>query len=102
MLANAMTGGGAGADMAVWIEQSDGTIVRGVAQKVSARGACVRLAAPHDFQTDEDVTLRICFSPERPTIAAAAHVRWARRQGDTVECGLDWDLGTGLVEAQPA
>jgi PilZ domain len=102
MLANATGDNGTASAMAVWIEQSDGTIVRGLAQTVSARGACVRLAEPHEFRPDEDVTLRICFSSERPTIAASAHVRWARRLGDAVECGLDWDLGTSQLEAQPA
>jgi hypothetical protein len=102
MLANATNGSRAGMSMAVWIEQGDGTIVRGVAQAVSARSAHVRLAAPHEFRPDEDVTLRICFSPERPTVAAFAHVRWLRRLGDTVECGLDWDLGTGQLEPPAA
>jgi hypothetical protein len=96
------TDNGTASSMAVWIEQGDGTIVRGVARAVSARSACVRLAAPHAFQPDEAVTLRICFSPERPTVAAAAQVRWVRRLGETVECGLDWDLGNGHVETRPA
>jgi hypothetical protein len=96
------SGGSAASAMAVWIEQKDGTIVRGVAQKVSARGARVRLSAPHAFRPDEDVMLRICFSPERPTVAASAQVRWLRTLGDGAECGLDWDLATGYLEAVPA
>jgi hypothetical protein len=91
-----------GTAMAVWIEQVDGTIVRGVAQAASSRSARVRLAAPHQFRPDEVVMLRVSFAPDRPTVAAAAQVRWVRRIGDTVECGLDWDLGNGLVEAPPA
>jgi hypothetical protein len=39
--------------------------------------------------------LRICFSPERPTVAASAHVRWAGPVGDAVECALDWHLLPG-------
>lgn len=87
---------GTGSDvMAVWIETGDGTIVRGVATAVSSRAARVRLGAPHAFRADEDVMLRICFSPERPTVAAAAHVRWSRPVGEAVECALDWRLLPG-------
>lgn len=99
-MANA-TSNGASA-MAVWIEQENGTIVRGVAQAVSSRGARVRLLVPHEFRPDEDVMLRICFTPERPTVGASAQVRWVRRQGEAAECGLDWDLATGQLESQPA
>lgn len=84
-----------GGEMAVWIETADGTIVRGVALAASSRNARVRLSAPHDFRADEDVTLRICFSPERPTVAASAHVRWSGRVGGAVECTLDWHLLPG-------
>ena len=78
----------------VWIERADGTIFRGRAESVSARGARVVLPGPCAFLTDEPVVLRVCFSPERPTVAAAAQVRWARPLGDSVDCGVDWDLGT--------
>jgi hypothetical protein len=78
----------------VWIERADGTIVRGRAETVSVRGARVVLPAPCAFLPDEAVVLRVCFSPERPTVAAAAQVRWTRPLGDSVDCGLDWDLGT--------
>jgi hypothetical protein len=92
------------ASMAVWIERADGTILRGSAETVSARGARVRLPGRHAFRPDEPVLLRICFSPERPTVAASAQVLWARQLGEAVDCGLDWDLGTvefGSCPAQP-
>ena len=101
-MAIATSGGNGAPDMAVWIEQDDGTIVRGVAEAVSSRGARVRLIVPHEFRPDEDVMLRICFTPERPTVGASAHVRWVRRQGDDAECGLDWDLGSGPLESPAA
>ena len=78
----------------VWIERADGAIFRGRAESVSARGARVVLPGPCAFLADEPVVLRVCFSPERPTVVAAAQVRWARPLGDSVDCGLDWDLGT--------
>ena len=78
----------------VWIERADGTILRGRAETVSSRGARVVLPGRCAFLPDEPVVLRVCFSPERPTVAAAAQVRWIRPLGDTVDCGLDWDLGT--------
>jgi hypothetical protein len=84
-----------GGEMAVWIEKGDGTIVRGVALAATSRSARVRLSAPHAFRPDEDVMLRICYSPERPTVAACAHVRWAGPVGDAVECALDWHLLPG-------
>lgn len=87
-------GAGSGA-MAVWIETGDGTIVRGVALAASSVAARVRLGAPHTFRPDEDVMLRICFSPDRPTVAASAHVRWTRPMDGSVECGLDWHLIPG-------
>ena len=80
--------------MTVWIERADGTILRGRAETVSARGARVVLPGRCAFLPDEPVVLHVCFSPERPTIAAAAQVRWIRPLGDSVDCGLDWDLGT--------
>jgi hypothetical protein len=84
--------------MTVWLERADGTILRGRAETVSSRGARVLLPGPHAFRPDEPVVLRVCFSPERPTVAASAHVRWVRPLGDAVDCGLDWDLST--VELQ--
>jgi hypothetical protein len=101
-MANATSGGRGVSTMAVWIEQGDGTIVRGVAESVSKRGARVRLVLPHEFRPDEDVMLRICFTPERPTVGASAQVRWVRREGDAACCLLDWDLGTASLEGQPA
>ncbi len=70
------------ASMAVWIERADGTILRGSAETVSARSARVRIPGRHAFCPDEHVLLRICFSPERPTVAASAQVRWARQLGE--------------------
>jgi hypothetical protein len=80
--------------IAVWIERADGTILRGKAQAVSARGARVLLPGRCALLPEEPVVLRVCFSPERPTVAASAQVRWARQLGEAVDCVLDWDLGT--------
>jgi PilZ domain len=82
----------------VWVERADGTILRGRAETVSARGARVLLPGRCAFLPEEPVVLRVCFSPERPTVAASAQVRWSRQLGETVDCGLDWDLAT--VELQ--
>jgi hypothetical protein len=90
MRAQAQSGSSA---ITVWIERADGTILRGRAQTVSARGARVLLPGRCALLPDEPVVLRVCFSPERPTVAASAQVRWARQLGE-VDCGLDWDLGT--------
>jgi hypothetical protein len=82
----------------VWVERADGTILRGRAETVSAHGARVLLPGRCAFLPEEPVVLRVCFSPERPTVAASAQVRWSRQLGETVDCGLDWDLAT--VELQ--
>jgi hypothetical protein len=87
--------------MTVWIERADGTIVRGSAETVSARGARVRLPGRHGFRPDEPVVLRICFSPERPTVSASAQVRCARQLGEAVDCELDWDLTTVELGSDP-
>ncbi len=78
----------------VWIERADGTILRGRAETVSARGARVLLLGRHALRPEEPVVLRVSFSPERPTVAASAQVRWTRQLGEAVDCGLDWDLAT--------
>ena len=88
--------------MAVWVERADGTILRGRAETVSARGARVLLPGRHAFGPDEAVRLRICFSPERPTVAASAEVRRARQLGEAVDCDLDWDLSTVEFGCGPA
>jgi hypothetical protein len=79
----------------VWIEREDGSILRGRAETVSARGARVLLPSRCAFLTEEAVVLRVCVSPERPTVAASARVRTSRQLGDGVDCDLDWDLATG-------
>jgi len=79
--------------ISVWIERADGTILRGRAETVSARSARVLLQGRPAFRPEEPVVLRVCFSPERPTVAASAQVRWTRQLGEAVDCGLDWDLG---------
>jgi hypothetical protein len=79
----------------VWVERADGTILRGRAETVSARGARVLLPGRCAFLPDEAVVLRVSFSPERPTVSAEAQVRWARPLGDSLDCGLEWDLLQG-------
>lgn len=76
--------------MPVWIEDSAGTIVRGVAESVSTGGARVRLTAPPTFGQGAGVALRICVDPKRPIVAATAQVSWVRSNGGGAECGLVW------------
>lgn len=96
-----VTSGGV-ASMTVWIERADGTIVRGSAETVSPVGARVCLPGRHAFRAGEPVVLRICFSPERPTVSASAEVRWVRPLDETVDCELDWDLATVEFGSDPA
>ncbi|HSD27702.1 MAG TPA: hypothetical protein VLL75_10400 [Vicinamibacteria bacterium] len=90
------------ASMVVWIERADGTILRGGAEAVSSRSARVRLPGRHAFHPHEHVLLSVCFSPERPTVAASAEVRRARQLGEAVDCDLDWDLSTVEFGCGPA
>jgi hypothetical protein len=76
--------------VAVWIEDGDGTIVRGVAESVTTGGAHVRLATPPAFGRGAGVALRICFDPERPTVATTARVSWVQSASGQAECGLEW------------
>lgn len=83
----------------VWIEDGDGTIVRGTAESLTAGGLQVRLAGPPRFGTGAGVALRISLDPESPTVAATARVRWVRTDGREAECGLEWtSLGSSLEE----
>lgn len=73
-----------------WIEDEEGTIVRGVAESVTAEGARIRLAAHPDFGQGAGVSLRLSFDLESPTVAATARVSWVRAEDGEVECGLEW------------
>jgi hypothetical protein len=76
--------------VAVWIEDGDGAIVRGVAESMTPGGAHVRLAGQPAFGRGAGVALRICFDPERPIVATAARVSWVRSETGGAECGLEW------------
>ena len=74
----------------VWIEDGEGAIARGVAESVTAAGACVRLAERPAFGQGAEVALRLCFERDAPTVAATARVSFLHAEGAAVECGLEW------------
>jgi len=76
--------------VAVWIEDGEGTIVRGVAESVTRGGAHIRLSATPGFGQGTGVALRICFDPDCPTVATSARVSWVRNEGGQAECGVEW------------
>jgi hypothetical protein len=76
--------------VAVWIEDGEGAIVRGVAETVTRGGAHIRLSATPGFGKGSGVALRICFDPECPTVATSARVSWVRNEGGQAECGVEW------------
>ena len=76
--------------LAVWIEDGEGTIVRGLAESVTRGGAHIRLSAKPGFGQGTGVTLRICFDPDSPTVATSARVCWVRSEGGQEECGVEW------------
>lgn len=78
------------ANVAVWVEDHDGTIVRGLAETVTAGGARIRLSSMPGFGQGAGVALRICFDPESPTVAATARVSWVRSESEGPECGVEW------------
>jgi len=73
----------------VWIEDGDGTIVRGVAESVTRAGVLVTLRATPAFGEGAGVALRLSLDPESPTVAATARVSWVKSEGPA-ECGLEW------------
>ncbi|HUL75986.1 MAG TPA: PilZ domain-containing protein [Vicinamibacteria bacterium] len=79
-----------GRPVAVWIEDVEGTIVRGVAESVTNGGAHIRLAGHPEFGRGAGVALRISFDPESPTVAATARVSWIRAEDGQAECGVEW------------
>jgi hypothetical protein len=85
-----MTTANAENPVAVWIEDADGTIVRGVAESLTTGGAHIRLGATPGFGQGTGVALRICFDPECPTVATSARVSWVRSEGGQAECGVEW------------
>jgi hypothetical protein len=85
--------------MPVWIEDGDGTIVRGMAESVTTGGAHIRLAGRPGFGQGAGVALRICVDPESPTVAATARVSWVRGESSEPECGIEWTGTHGLLDA---
>ena len=79
-----------GRPVAVWIEDGDGAIVRGMADSVTPGGAHVRLAGQPRFGRGAGVALRLCFDPEQPIVATTARVTWVRADSGQPECGLEW------------
>jgi hypothetical protein len=75
--------------MPVWIEDGDGTIVRGMAEAVTRGGALVRLASAPVFFEGAGVALRLSLDPDSPTVSATARVSWVESNGQT-RCGLEW------------
>jgi hypothetical protein len=84
--------------VAVWIEDGDGAILRGVADSVTAGGAHVRLAGRPGFESGAGVALRLCFDPEQPIVATTARVSWVRIESGQPECGLEWIERSTLEE----
>jgi hypothetical protein len=78
------------ANVAVWVEDLDGTIVRGFAESVTAGGARIRLAGEPCFGQGAGVALRICFDPESPSVATTARVSWVRSESAGPECEVEW------------
>jgi hypothetical protein len=74
----------------VWIEDGSGSIARGLAGAISARGARVRLAGPPSFEAGAEVALRICFERGAPTVGTTARVSFLRDDSEGSECGLEW------------
>jgi len=74
----------------VWIENEEGSIARGLVEVLSANGALVRLTGAAPAASGNDVTVRIAFSRDSPTLRAAARVLWIRPAGEMSECELEW------------
>jgi hypothetical protein len=85
--------------VAVWIEDRDGTIVRGVAESLTSTGVTVALSGPPAFAQGAHVALRMCLQPGSPTVATTARVSWVRGEGEgaRMECGLAWTEAEGAV-----
>src|SRR5262245_21606088 len=77
-------------DVMVWIENGDGSIARGHAESVSSSGACVRLDGAPRFESGAEVSLRMSFDRNAPSLALRARVRFVRRNEGHMECGLEW------------
>jgi hypothetical protein len=74
----------------VWVEDRVGTIVRGLADSVTAIGAQVRLGDKPQIAEGDLVSLRLCLERGAATEARRARVSWVRQNGSVVECGLEW------------
>jgi len=85
----------AGLERPVWIEDREGTIVRGVALSFSKEGLHAQLAALPGFAEGAAVALRLCLEPGAETVAATARVSWVRGENGHVDCGLAWIQAEG-------
>jgi hypothetical protein len=81
----------------VWIEDDDGTIVRGMAEAVTRGGALVRLATAPTFIEGSGVALRLSLDPDSPTVSATARVSWVKANGQS-QCGLEWTSLEAVLE----
>jgi hypothetical protein len=79
-------------EVMVWIESGDGSITRGRAESVSGSGACVRLDGAPAFASGGEVSLRLSFDRDAPTVGLRARVRFVRQGEGGFECGVEWTV----------
>jgi hypothetical protein len=74
----------------VWIEDGKGSIARGMVQAITESRALVRLSEADSVHSGDEVSVRISFDRDSPTLGAAARVLRIRASGGGTECELEW------------
>jgi len=74
----------------VWIEDGQGSIARGMVQAITENRVLVRLAEAASMHSGDDVSVRLSFDRDSPTLGAAARVVRIRANGENSECELEW------------
>src|SRR5262245_50814954 len=74
----------------VWIEHGDGSIARGLIERLSADSALVRLLGGASMVEGDAVAVRIAYSRSAPTLAATARVSAVLQSREEAHCTLAW------------
>src|SRR5262245_24047008 len=74
----------------VWIEHEDGSIARGLIERLSGDGALVRLLGEAPMVEGDVVAVRIAYSRRAPTLAATARVSAVLQSREEAHCTLAW------------
>jgi len=87
-----------GLPIRVWIEGPDGAIARGFIEALSQDHALIHLIDGLDCEAGVEVSVRLSFDPESPTLGLLARVVSSSSPDAGGECELEWEPGNGRAQ----